>query len=315
MNSFKAFITRKKRAFYRKLYDRCSPKFFYKSPKTMASLWYAIHEGRLPNLRHPKNFSELMMSINLKAREDPRARSLRIRCADKYAVRDYVKEKGFEHILNECYGVYDSFDEIDFNALPNQFVLKLTSCCGMNFICRDKSTLDIDQLRKTVAKWFAACEDFGLKSAEWHYVEIKPRLIVEKYLSILGESLSLIDYKWHCFNGQVYHIQTISDRDVKRGSCAFHNDTYNTLWQRTECIRPQYHINRRLLPKPVCFDEMKHVAETLSKDFEYVRVDLYEVDGKVLFGELTFTPAGCYEFDYKPEYLEDICRFYYDTKK
>ena len=314
MSDFKSFITRKKRAVYRILYDRIPPKFFYKSPKTMASLWYAFHEGRLPNLRHPKNFSELMMSINLKAMKDPLARSLRIRCADKYAVRGYVKEKGLEHILNECYGVYDSFDEINFDALPNQFVLKLTSCCGMNFICRDKSTLDVDQLRETVAKWFAACEDFGLKTAEWHYVEIKPRLIVEKYLSMLGESLSLIDYKWHCFNGQVYHIQTISERDVKKGSCAFNNDTYDTLWQRTECIKPEYHVNRRMLPKPVCFDEMKHVAETLSKDFEYVRVDLYEIDGKVLFGELTFTPAGCYEFDYKPEYLEDICRFYYDTK-
>ena len=315
MSDFKSFVTRKKRAVYRILYDRIPPKFFYKSPKTMASLWYAIHEGRLPNLRHPKNFSELMMSINLNAMKDPRARSLRIRCADKYAVRSYVKEKGLEHILNECYGVYDSFDEINFDALPNQFVLKLTSCCGMNFICRDKSTLDIDQLRETVAKWFAACDDFGLKTAEWHYVEIKPRLIVEKYLSMLGESLSLIDYKWHCFNGQVYHIQTISERDVKKGSCAFNNDAYNTLWQRTECIKPEYHVNRRLLPKPVCFDEMKRVAETLSKDFEYVRVDLYEIDGKVLFGELTVTPAGCYEFDYKPEYLEDICRFYYDTKK
>lgn len=315
MNSIRASITRKKRAFYRIIYDRIPPRFFYKSPKTMASLWYAIHEGRLPNLRRPKNFSELMMSINLNAMKDPRARFLRIRCADKYAVRDYVKEKGLEHILNECYGVYDSFDEIDFDTLPNQFVLKLTSCCGMNFICRDKSALNVDQLRETVAKWFAACGDFGLKTAEWHYVEIKPRLIVEKYLSMLGESLSLIDYKWHCFNGQVYHIQTISERDVKKGSCAFNNDTYNTLWQRTECIKPEYHVNRRLLPKPVCFDEMKRVAETLSKDFEYVRVDLYEIDGKVLFGELTFTPAGCYEFDYKPEYLEDICRFYNDTKK
>ena len=96
MSNFRSFIIRKKRAFYRILYDRCSPKFFYKSPKTMASLWYAIHEGKLPHLRHPKNFSELMMSLNLKARNDATARALRIRCADKYAVRDYVKEKGLE---------------------------------------------------------------------------------------------------------------------------------------------------------------------------------------------------------------------------
>ncbi len=312
MNSFRSFFKRKKRALYRILYNRCPPKFFYKSPKIMASLWYAIHEGDLPNFRHPKNFNELLMSINLKARKDPFARSIRIRCADKYAVRDYVKEKGLERILNECYGVYDSFDEINFDELPNEFVLKLTTGCGMNFICRDKSALDIDKLRETVAKWYAACEDFGLKTAEWHYVEIKPRLIVEKYLSMLGESLSLIDYKWHCFNGKVYHIDTVSDRDVKSGAVNF--DTYSTLWERTDCVKPEYHKNRRLLPKPACFDEMKYVAETLSKDFEYVRVDLYDIDGKVLFGELTFTPVGCYEFDYNPECLVDMCRFYYNTK-
>lgn len=312
MTNFGTFITRKKRAVYRKLYDRCPPEFFYKSPKIMASLWYAIHEGELPNFRHPKNFNELLMSINLKVRKEPLARSLRIRCADKYEVRGYVKEKGLEHILNECYGVYDSFDEIDFDALPNQFVMKLTTGAGMNYICHDKSMLDIDELRDKVAKWFVACENFGLKTAEWHYVEIKPRLIVEKYLSMLGESLSLIDYKWHCFNGQVYIIDTVSDRNTETGAVNF--DTYNTLWQRTDCIKPEYHKNRRLLTKPACFDEMKYVAETLSKDFEYVRVDLYDIDGRVLFGELTFTPVGCYEYDYKPEYLEDMCRFYYDTK-
>ena len=313
MSNIKASIKRKKRAVYKLLYDSCSPKFFYKSPKTMATLWYAIHEGELPDFRHPKNFNELLMSINLNARKDAHARSLMIRCADKYAVRDYVKEKGFAHILNECYGVYDSFDEIDFDTLPNQFVIKLTTGCGMNFICRDKSMLDYDKLREMVSQWYGACEDFGLKTAEWHYVEIKPRLIIEKYLSILGESLSLIDYKWHCFNGQIYHIETICDRDVKSGST--NCDTYDIHWQRTECVKPEYHRNRRLLPKPDCFDEMKQIAETLSKDVEYVRVDLYEIGGKVLFGELTFTPTGCYEYDYEQEFLEDMCRFFYDTKK
>ena len=302
-----------KHTIYRNLYSRYMPQCYYRSPRIMTALWYAMNVGELPNFRHPKNFNELLMSINLSARKDKTKRELRIRCADKYAVRDYVKQKGFPEILNECYGVYDSFDEIDFAKLPNQFVLKMTTGSGMNFICRDKSQLDLEQLRTKVNSWFAQCKDFGLKTAEWHYVEIKPRLIVEKYLSMLGEDLSLIDYKWHCFNGKVYHIETISDRNVKTGvtNC----DTYNLDWQRTECVLPQYHTNRRLLPKPQSFEKMRLIAETLSKDFEYVRVDLYEIEGRVLFGELTFTPVGCFEYDYRQEYLEDMCDFYYKTKK
>ncbi len=311
--SIKKYIQRKKLWLYRKLYNKCSPEFYYRCPRVVTSLWYAINEGSLPNLRHPRNFNELLMAINLKARKNSCDRNLRIRCADKYAVREYVEEKGFGDILNECYGVYDSFDEIDFEALPNQFVLKMTTGSGMNYICKDKSFLDVKKLRNVVDNWFSICPTFGLKTGEWHYVEIKPRLIVEKYLSMLGEDTSVIDYKWHCFNGQVYHIETINDRNpvTDSNNC----DTYNINWVRTECVKPQYHRNRRLLPKPICFDKMKSIAETLSADFEYVRVDLYEIEGRVLFGELTFTPVGCYEYDYRKEYLEDMCRFYYATKK
>ncbi len=313
MNNISKYLSNKKQWLYRNIYRRLSPQFFYTSPKTMASLWYAINMGELPNLRHPRNVDELWMAINLWAMKDPKARELRIRCANKYAVREYIAEKGFADTLNECYGVYDSFDEIDFDKLPNQFVLKMTTGSGMNFICKDKSQLNIDLLRDKVKGWFDNCKDFGLKTAEWQYAEIKPRIIVEKYLSMLGESLSLIDYKWHCFNGKVYHIETIYDRDpiTDANNC----DTYNLNWERTECVKPQYHPNRRLLPKPKSFDYMKKIVDTLSADFDYVRVDLYEKDGKVLFGELTFTPVGCIEYDYHDEYLMDMCRFYYATKQ
>lgn len=313
IQKIKDYLYKKKNWLYRNIYRRLSPQFFYTSPKTMASLWYAINIGELPNLRQPKNVNELWMAINLWARNDNKARALRIQCADKYAVRAYVEEKGFADTLNECYGVYDSFDEIDFDKLPNQFVLKMTTGSGMNYVCRNKSELDIEKLRATVSEWFNACKDFGLKTAEWHYVEINPRLIVEKYLSQLGESQYLIDYKLHCFNGQIYHIETISERDAHG---TFTNcDTYTVNWEQTECVKPQYHVNRKKLPIPKTFDRMKKMAEVLSADFDYVRVDVYEIDGKLLFGELTFTPVGCIEYDYQDEYLEDMCRFYYATKK
>lgn len=308
----KKYYKKKKTWFYRNIYRRMSPQMFHRFPKLMASMWYAINMGELPNLYRPKNVNELWMSLNLRAMKDPVGRHLRILCADKYAVREYLKQKGFGDILNECYGVYDSFDEIDFDSLPNQFVLKMTTGSGMNFICRDKNQLDKNLLRKKVNEWLVKCKDFGLKTAEWHYVEIKPRLIIEKYLSQLGES-SLVDYKWHCFNGQIYHIEIIYDRDERTdlNTC----DTYDIHWNRTDCVMPQYRLNRRLMPKPKTFSYMKQIAEVLSSDFEYVRVDLYEVDGTVLFGELTFTPVGCIEHDYYKQYLEDMCRFYYATKR
>lgn len=312
-SKFIDYIDKKKHWVYRNIYRRLSPSVFYIFPKLMASMWYAYNMGVLPNLRHPKNVNELWIAINLKARKNKRERELRIRCADKFAVRQYVTEKGYANILNEIYGIYNSFDEINFDLLPDQFVLKLTSCSGMNFICRDKKELKLDKLRKIVNNWFKESKDFGLSTAEWHYVEIRPRLIVEKYLSMLGESLSLVDYKFHCFNGKIYHVETISDRNITTGTT--NCDAYTIDWELKECVLPQYHIDRRVISKPLQFDLMKQIAEDLSADFEYVRVDLYEVEGEVLFGELTFTPVGCIEYDYYYYELENMCRFYYDTKK
>ena len=306
------YLQDKKHWIYRNIYYRLTPRFFYTSPYLMATFWYAYRVGKLPNLLHPKNVNELWMSINLKAMKNPQEKALRITCADKYAVRQYVIDKGYGDTLNECYGLYDSFDEIDFDSLPNQFVLKMTTACGMNFICKDKSKLDIEKLRDIVADWYNNLKDYGLKTAEWHYVEIKPRLIVEKYLSMLGESFSLVDYKFHCFNGKIYHIETLYDRDVRNHNLVC--DAYTLDWKRKDVVMPQYQINRRMLPKPQNLEYMKRMAEVLSADFEYVRVDMYEVDGKVLFGELTFTPAGCVKSNYIKDELEKMCKFYYQTK-
>ena len=306
------YLQDKKHWIYRNIYYRLTPRFFYTSPYLMATFWYAYRVGKLPNLLLPKNVNELWMSINLKAMKNPHEKALRITCADKYAVRQYVIDKGYADTLNDCYGVYESFDEIDFDSLPNQFVLKMTTACGMNFICKDKSKLDIEKLRDIVADWYNNLKDYRLKTAEWHYVEIKPRLIVEKYLSMLGESLSLVDYKFHCFNGKIYHIETLYDRDVRNHNLVC--DAYTLDWKRKDVVMPQYQINRRMLPKPQNLEYMKRMAEVLSADFEYVRVDMYEVDGKVLFGELTFTPAGCVKSNYTKEEFEKMCKFYYKTK-
>lgn len=313
IQTIKEYFHKKKHWIYRNIYYRLPARSFYIFPKLIASMWYAYLTGKLPNLRHPNNVNELWIALNLKARKNKNERDLRIRCTDKYAVRQYVAEKGFEQILNEIYGVYDSFEEINFDKLPNQFVVKLTSCSGMNFICKDKNKLDINQLSEIISKWFEDSKEFGLRTAEWHYVEIKPRIVIEKYLSMLGESLSLIDYKFHCFNGQISHIETIYDRNAQLGT--INCDAYTTDWKLSDFVLPSYHINRRHLPKPLNFERMKVIAETLSKDFAYVRVDLYEVEDQVIFGELTFTPSGCIDLSYTKEALIKMNSLYFATKK
>lgn len=311
MNRVKRTILCKKRNWYRRQWNKLQPFDFYKNPERMTSLWYALNEGHYPNLKHPSNFNELLMSLNMQAYRDQQKRELFIRCADKYAVRQFIIEKGYADILNDCYGVFDRFDDIDFDKLPNQFVLKMTTGSGMNFICKDKSKLNINELRQLVGEWFENVKTFGLKTAEWHYVEIKPRLIVEKYLHQLGEEISLIDYKFHCFNGQIFGIDVCYDRNTKTHEVNY--DTYDVEWNRTDYTKPQYHKARRLLVKPKTFDQMKLIAQGLSSDIAYVRVDFYEVENKILFGELTFTPVGCYEYDYEQSTLIAMCQFYYQT--
>lgn len=294
--------------FFHYVWSFCKPQMYYKHPRLINRLWFASCEGRFPNFKHPKLFSEQLMAINLDAYKDGKKRQLRIQCADKYAVRQYVMDKGLCDILNDCYGVYDSFDDIDFDQLPNQFVLKMTNGSGQNYICRDKSKMDKEAVRKQFEVWFGMLNDFGLIYGEWQYTHMKPRIIAEKYLSTLGEDVSIIDYKFHCMHGKVYGALVCYDRIVNTHHVNI--DHYTADWQLTDGVTPDYRLTRRPIPRPATFDQMKQIAETLSEGIEYVRVDLYEIDGKILFGEMTFTPAGNMLPYYTKEALKDMQKFY-----
>lgn len=302
----------KKRRFYRNLWKRVQPQDFFKHPKLVPSLWYASCEGELPNLRHPTNFNERLMSINYQAYYNDEQRQIRKIGADKYAVRQLVIDKGYGHILNDIYGVYEKFDDIDFDKLPNQFVLKLTNGSGFNYICLDKSKIDRKKLKADFDQWMSEVSNHGLTTGEWHYHLIKTRIIAEKYLSMLGESISLVDYKFHVINQHVYGEYVCYDRIPAKNSVNY--DHYDADWNLTDGVPPQYHLTQRPIAKPIHFKEMKKIAEGLSEGVEYVRVDLYEIDGKVLFGELTYTPMGNY-LPYTHERLVDMEQFYKATKK
>ena len=299
-----------KRNYYRCKWQRITPTDFYDNPELATSLWYASREGRKPNFIHPTDFNERLMSLNLQAYRDESQWPIRIMCTDKYEVRKYVEEKGYKEILNDCYGVFDSFSEIDFSVLPNQFVIKTTNGSGHNYICRNKAALDYEAVKKQFDEWMTASNSFGLTTGEWHYVKVKPRIIVEKYLEMLGEAISLVDYKFHCIHNQIYGEYVCYDRDANTHSVNY--DHYDAEWNLTDGVLPSFHPTRRLIPKPKRFDEMKRIAIALSEGLEYVRVDLYEINDRIIFGEMTFTPMGNF-LPYTHDLLVDMERFFERT--
>ena len=289
-----------------------NPLRFYNNPEKYLSMVYASCYGRYPNYKQPEDMNQQLMVLSLDAFRDPVQHQLRVQCADKYLVREYVKSKGLEDILIPDYGVYDSFDEIDFGKLPNQFVIQSNFGCGHIWICKDKQSEDIEKWHKQFDKWMAM-EHFGLQTGEWQYAEMPHKLVITKYLDSLG-AISVNDYKFHCFYGQVYGCFAAYDR-VVTAEHSVQFDHYDIDWKLTDGIRPAWHPNRREIPKPKHYQLMLEISQILSKDFPYCRVDLYEADDKVYFGELTFTPQANLLNYYTDETLVDMLRSYKHAQK
>ncbi len=204
-------------------------------------------------------------------------------CSDKYLVRKYVEEKGLGYMLNELYSVYDSPDEIDFSSLPEKFVMKATHDSGHVILCSNKKDFN-EKLAKFKLKWWLKI-DYAYMSGEWPYHTDHPRIICEKFLEdhTLGE---LVDYKFYCFYGKPHFCLLVSDRSGHAKA-----DFYNNDWEKLP-IRVVKEPSDKIFPRPEGLDEMLAAAETLSSGFPFVRVDFYQADGKVYFGELTFFDAG-----------------------
>lgn len=262
--------------------------------KTMLKLQYRVKLKRKLNLKAPKRFTEKIQWYKINYRT-PVMRN----CVDKYDVRDYVKSKGLENILIKNYGVYNSVNDIDFDALPNSFVLKSTDGSGgINVaICNDKSKFDIAKNADAFNVGYKLTKKHP--GREWAYVGLKHRIIVEDLLiNEKNPEAGVDDYKIFCFNGEPKCIVVDTDRYIlhKRN---FYDVTWNNLKVTSDAPACD-----REIPKPENFNEMMQVAKILSKDFPFVRVDLYNVSGKIYFGELTFYPWSGYvpftpdEFDF-----------------
>lgn len=245
-------------------------------------LQYNISMGKKLDLGNPDGLNEKIQWLKVYYR-DP----LYVKCADKYSVRDFVKEQEYGGILNELYGAYEDVNEINFNDLPDSFALKTSHGCGTNIICDDKSKLDIEKAKEKINRWMK--KTTGTSTGEMHYKHIKPRIIVEKYIGNDDGTLPL-DYKVFCFNGEPYCIAVYSDRDKKtlKTNRAF----FNFDWEPLDITTKKYYTDPNRFKKPNTLDEMYEVAKRLSKPFPFVRIDLYEYQNKVVFGEMTFTPTG-----------------------
>lgn len=244
--------------------------------------WYYLATRRKGKyIDNPETFNDKVQWLKLHD-----STSLKTKCADKYLVREYVSKIIGDKYLIPLLGVWDRAEDIDFNKLPEKFVLKSNHGSGQIIVVKDKNKLNIEETIKKCNQWLE--RPFGYPGMEIHYFKIPRKIIAEKLIEEMDGNLH--DYKIYCFNGVPKFIEVIGDRDLKRhtGYEAF----YDVKWNKTiinSGVYPEYQGN---LSKPKTLNEMLEISKLLSKDFKYVRVDLYEIKGKVLFGELTFTPAS-----------------------
>ena len=241
--------------------------------------WYFKVKQQQINLDNPQTFNEKIQWLKLYD-----STPIKTKLADKYLVRDWVKEKIGEKYLITLLGVYDKFEEIDFDKLPNQFVIKCNHGSGWNIIVKDKSKLNLAEIKEKLDKWLKT--NFAFKYGyELHYRDIKPKIIIEKYVSNDGKNL--YDYKFWCFNGNVKYMQFRNDFSEHLEMCF-----YDLHWKK----QPFYYdhpLYKPDLPKPDNFSEMVNIAQKLCKGFAFVCVDLYRLnDGSIKFGEMTFTRSS-----------------------
>ena len=238
------------------------------------------------HLKNPQTFNEKLQWLKLYDRNP-----LYTTLVDKYAVKKWVADKIGEQYIIPTLGVWNHFDEIDFDKLPNQFVLKATHDSGGLVICRNKKTFDKQAAREKLEK--SLKNNFYYMGREWPYKNVPARIIAEKYMEDNASAQELNDFKLMCFNGQVKCSFVCTERSTKSGlKVTF----YDTNWQEMPFER-HYPRSKTPIAKPLSYDEMVELAEKLSKDIPFVRVDFYSVQGKVYFGEMTFYPgSGLEEF-------------------
>lgn len=240
---------------------------------------YKSYCGQLPNLDSPHKFSEKMQWLKLHYRNN-----LMPIAGDKFTVRKYLEEMGYAYLLNDIIAVYESIEEFNLNKLPRSFVLKASHSSGWNLIVKNKDKINWCIWKRHMQYWLT--HDIEWNGREWHYGKMKHRIICEKYLE--DKSGGLMDYKFFCFNAHPRFMQL----NVDRGLATATQNYYDLDWQllpfgKTHANNPNIHLD-----KPEHFQEMINLSEKLCKPFPFVRIDFYEANGRIYFGEFTFFPCS-----------------------
>lgn len=287
------------RQLFLKVLHRYPEIFKWMDDETYLKFVYRIALGKKLNLNNPKTFNEKLQWLKLNDRKD-----IYTTMVDKYEAKKYVAERiGEEHIIPTL-GVWNHFDEIDFNALPDQFVLKCTHDSGGLVICTDKSKFDREAAQKKIEH--SLKRNFYWFGREWPYKNVPARIIAEKYMSedenntessVLTDFCcnnkdrkALVDYKFFCFDGEVKCLYV---SDTEKHLLRFYDATFNPL----DVKRDDYKDFDTSPRKPIMFEQMKLLAEKLSFNIPHVRVDFYEINGNIYFGEMTFyTGSGFIPF-------------------
>lgn len=257
------------RGFYRKVDDE---KFLKRKFKMVFK--------RELNLENPQTFNEKLQWMKLYDRKPEYTKMV-----DKYEAKKYVADIIGEEYIIPTLGLWDSFDEIDFDSLPEQFVLKCTHDSGGLIICKDKKRLDLKKAKKKIEKSLKT--NYYWRGREWPYKNVVPRIVAEKYMQD-GSTESLPVYKFFCFDGKATVIQTIQNDKTAIETV----DYFDREWNLLE-LKQNFPNSQAPLSKPKNFEQMLKVADILSKDKKgFLRVDLYEINGQIYFSEFTFFSDG-----------------------
>lgn len=262
------------------------------SPRLTSKLLYRSAFKRKLDLKNPVTLNEKLMWLKLNSYyKNP----LITKCADKYRVREYIKQAGYKNILNELIGTWDRAEDIEWDKLPNKFVMKCNHGAGYNIICRDKKSFNIDKAKRKLENWLN--EDYWKKSAEINYKFIEKKIICERFLE-MGDGSLPEDYKVYCFNGVAHCVMVCTNRETGDPKFYYYSKNWESLPYSSDIINSPVDFT---LEKPEGIDEMFKIAEHLSKPFPFVRVDFYLLKGRVIFGELTFTPGAALDINRLPK--------------
>ncbi len=258
--------------------------FWWIKDEEYVKIKYKLEMNKRLNLQDPKTFNEKLQWLKLYDRNPEYTQMV-----DKFEAKKYVANIIGKKYIIPTLGLWDKFEDIDFTKLPNKFVLKSTHASGNIFICKNKDEIDYKKLKKTVQKWLK--RNYYLVHREWPYKNVKPRIIAEEYMEDqIGE---LIDYKVYAFNGQCDYVMVCFDRIKGKTKFIYYDRKWNI---KKEFSKDGIKYGDTIkIEKPKNLDKMFEFAEILSKNIPFVRVDFYESNGNLYFGELTFYPSAGFD--------------------